>query len=196
MTRHLTDCETGSVGALLYHFSEDPTIRRFAPHVPATNPSQAPAVWAIDARHAPLYWFPRDCPRVAVWPRPSDDVKRFSTTWATSALRVHAIESGWLMRMRSAALYEYVVDAGPFEPWSEASGQWITTENVPPLEVRPVGDLLDAHVRAGIELRMVPSLWPIRDLAASDHWDFSIVRMANAQPRQTSNDAGADFEAP
>ena len=56
--------------APLLHFSEDPSITRFTPHVPATNPGQAPAVWAIDAAHAPVYWFPRDCPRGAVWAAP------------------------------------------------------------------------------------------------------------------------------
>ncbi len=42
----------------LLHFSEDPSITRFVPHVPRTNPDHAPAVWAIDADHAPVYWFP------------------------------------------------------------------------------------------------------------------------------------------
>jgi hypothetical protein len=35
-----------------------------------------------------------------------------------------------------------------------------------------------------IELRLVPSLWPLHDLAVSDRWDFSIVRMRNARPRE------------
>jgi hypothetical protein len=46
-----------------------------------------------------------------------------------------------------------------------------------------MGDLLDEHVAAGIELRAAPSLWPLHDLAVSDRWDFSIVRMRNALPR-------------
>ncbi|MEO5899521.1 MAG: DUF6886 family protein [Ilumatobacteraceae bacterium] len=36
-----------------------------------------------------------------------------------------------------------------------------------PADVQPVGDLLDLHATADIELRAVPSLWPIRDLAVS-----------------------------
>ena len=52
---------------VLLHFSEDPTITRFEPHVPATNPTHEPAVWAIDEQHSPVYWFPRDCPRGSVW---------------------------------------------------------------------------------------------------------------------------------
>ena len=39
-----------------------------------------------------------------------------------------------------------------------------------------------AHVEAGIELRLVPSLWPLHGLAVSDRWGYSIVRMRNAAP--------------
>ena len=57
------DTSIATLTGFLYHFSEDPSIERSAPHVPSSNPTQAPAVWAIDEDHAPLYWFPRDCPR-------------------------------------------------------------------------------------------------------------------------------------
>src|SRR5690349_5711786 len=47
----------------LWHFSEDPSLDWFRPHIPATNPQAQPLVWAVDTRHAPMFWFPRDCPR-------------------------------------------------------------------------------------------------------------------------------------
>lgn len=176
----------------MYHFSEDPTIARFAPHVPRTNPDHPPAVWAIDAEHAPLYWFPRDCPRVTVWPLDQSAAAQFEQTFNTVAHRVHAIELGWLDRMRTTELHRYEFDAAEFTPWQAASGQWIADHEVAPLSITPVGDLLVAHARAGIELRLVPSLWPLHDLAVGDRagdlavgdrCDFSLVRMANAQPR-------------
>jgi hypothetical protein len=142
----------------LYHFSTNPNIERFAPHVPRTNPTHAPAVWAIDAEHAPLYWFPRDCPRVTIWPRDPADASVFHERFATSAVRLHAIELAWLDRMRDAVIYRYEFDAEPFEPWMDADGQWISDREAVPIEVAPVGDLLAAHVDAGIELRIVPSL--------------------------------------
>jgi hypothetical protein len=163
-----------------YHFSEDPTIARFVPHVPQSNPDQPPSVWAIDAEHAPLYWFPRDCPRVTAWPRNHDEATAFRAAFATDAPRVHAIELGWLDRMRTTELHRYEFDAAAFEAWAVASGQWIATTEVEPLSITPVGDLLVAHVDAGIELRLVPALWALRDLAVSGQWDFSLVRMANA----------------
>lgn len=171
------------MGSVVHHFSEDPKIERFRPHVPATNPDHRPAVWAIDTDHAPLYWFPRDCPRVTAWPRPPDDAGAFAAAWATAAPRVHAIELGWLARVQATTLYRYDFDTADFAPWPDASGQWIAEREVAPIAVVALTDLLGLHARAGIELRLVPSLWPLRDLAVSDRWDFSLVRMANATPR-------------
>jgi hypothetical protein len=169
--------------SVLYHFSEDPSIERFVPHVPRTNPSQRPAVWAIDREHAPLYWFPRDCPRVAVFPFHEGQRAAFEARFATSAPRIQAIESDWLERMRAAQIYCYEFDAAAFSPWEAANGQWISATDVMPSSVTPMGDLLAAHAAAAIELRLVPSLWPLHDVVRDGEFDFSIGRMHNAQPR-------------
>lgn len=165
--------------ALLHHFSEDPSIERFVPHVPKTNPSQQPAVWAIDTEHSPLYWFPRDCPRATAWPRGDDGRADFERTLATTATRLHAIEYSWLRRMRTATLYRYDFEPTTFEPWEEAHGQWISRAAVQPATVTRVGNLLDAHASAGIELRVLVDLWPLVELMSDDRWDFSHVRLAN-----------------
>ena len=172
--------------SVLYHFSEDSNIERFVPHVPRTNPSHAPAVWAIDGEHAPLYWFPRECPRVAIWPRRDADYPMFRERLATSARRLHAIESGWLDRMRTSRIYRYEFDPEGFVPWTQADGQWISYREVAPMGVGEVGDLLAAHANAAIELRRVPTLWPLADIALAGEFDFSLVRMHNAQPRSPS----------
>lgn len=177
---------TGGV-AVLYHFSEDPAIDRFVPHVPPTNPTEAPAVWAIDADHAPLYWFPRDCPRVTAWPRDDDERAAFRAAFTTTADRVHAIELAWLDAVRTTVLYRYTLDAAPFVPWTAAAGQYVASIAVEPIAVEPLGDLLALHADTGIDLRLVPDLWPLHDLAVSDRWDFSIVRMRNAHPRVARN---------
>lgn len=171
------------VDQLLHHFSEDDTITSFTPHVPKTNPCQPAAVWAIDTDHAPLYWFPRDCPRVTAWPRNKKELPGFEAALTTKAPRLHAIEIGWLERMRTTKLYRYDFLADDFEPWEEASGQWIADHAVTPVSVNPVGDLVGLHEAAGIELRLLPILWPLADLVQDDCWDFSIVRMMNALPR-------------
>lgn len=170
---------------MLYHFSEDPNIVKFVPHVPRNNPEHRRAVWAIDAEHAPLYWFPRDCPRVTIWPLRAQDLARFQRRFDTVASRIQAIETVWLDRMRTVELFRYDFDAVDFYPWEEANGQWISEREIVPLGVAPVGDLLALHVEAGVELRVVPSLWPLHDVACTGEFDFSIVRMHNAQPRPT-----------
>jgi hypothetical protein len=50
--------------------SEDDSIRRFEPHRSATAAEDEPLVWAVDTRHLPLYWFPRQCPRATFWAGP------------------------------------------------------------------------------------------------------------------------------
>ena len=168
---------------VLHHFSEDPAIERFVPHVPTTNPSHPPAVWAIDGAHAPVYWFPRDCPRVTVWTDTAAELPAFQSCFTTTASRLHAIEHTWLGRMQRVELYRYDLPAESFAPWPDADGQWISTESVVPLAVAAVGDVIDLHARASIELRIVPSLWPLRDVVVAGPWPFSIVRMLNAQAR-------------
>lgn len=170
--------------ATVWHFSEDPSITEFVPHVPATNPAEPASVWAIDDAHAPLYWFPRLCPRVTWWTPDGQPADRLGPT---TAPRVHAVEAAWLDRIRRCTLHRYAFDAAPFEPWVEAEGQLVTSTTVRPLSVEPVGDLLDLHVEAGIELRLVPSLWPLHDAAlaaaATHGYEFSMVRMRNAAAR-------------
>ena len=178
-----TACDAGRlVTSIVHHFSEDPSIVRFEPHIPRSNPKQRPAVWAIDAAHAPLYWFPRDCPRVTAWPRNSGERVEFHRRLATSAHRLHAIEATWLDRMCTTQLYRYDFDGRDFTPWPEASGQWISHEAVEPVAVTAMSNLVGAHLEARIELRLVPDLWPLVELVKSGPWDFSCVRLVNATP--------------
>ena len=51
------------------HFSEDPSINEFEPHVAATATDRTAYVWAVEKR-APDYWFPRQCPRAMAWVTP------------------------------------------------------------------------------------------------------------------------------
>lgn len=168
----------------LFHFSEDPTIKRFEPHVPATNPTQTAAVWAIDERHAPLYWFPRDCPRVTAWPRTDVEQRAFVEQLCCDAGRLHAVEFGWFDRMRSTTLYRYEFDPATFAPWADASGQWISRSSVEPRSIVAMADPLQLHADAEIELRLLDDLWPLVDRVMAGPWDFSLVRLANATPRK------------
>jgi hypothetical protein len=167
------------------HFSEDPGIARFAPHVAATAQQPEPYVWAVDAEQAPAYWFPRDCPRVLAWPGPATTVadRRFLFD-----RRVHAIEYGWLPVLQATRLYAYRFDAAPFRPFGSPQAQahaMVATTSVTPLgPAEPVGDLLALHEAAGIQFRLVPNLWPVMDEIAASTLRFSGIRLRNAKPRK------------
>lgn len=180
---------------IFYHFSEDPQIAVFHPR-PAPprgaysdplTPEEASArfVWAIDEENAPLYWFPRDCPRIAYWPltttTPEDRERFFGHT---SARWTIAIEGGWLERVRDARLYAYRLPGETFAPQGPhgGPGYYLSRESVVPLGVEPVGDLLARLVGAGIELRITPSLWPLRRALLPVTLHFSMIRMRNARP--------------
>jgi hypothetical protein len=100
------------------------------------------------------------------------------------AHRLHAIEAGWLDRFRACHLYAYEFDAAGFRPKVAEAGYWVTRFEVSPSSVMPVGDLLARHIDAGIELRIVQNLWPLIDAIVSSGLEFSIIRKANALPRQ------------
>ena len=172
------------MGRSLFHFSEDPGITSFHPHVAPTSMETEPYVWAIDAEHAPSYWFPRDCPRACCWeghlpvsPAGAALLRSSGTT------RLHAIEAGWLQRMRETSIYLYEFDARAFELKVPEAGYWVARQKVSPISVSPVGDLLARHVDAGIELRVVDNLWPLIDAIVGSGLEFSIIRKSNALPR-------------
>ncbi len=164
----------------VYHYSEDGAISRFSPHVPPTNPSHPPAVWAIDEAHSPLFWFPRHCPRISVWARTEAEQHRLTDLFDTAASRICAAESQWLRAVRDAHLYRYRFDRSSFEPWSEADGQYITGEVVYPAEVDLLDDLLGLHADAGVELRFTPRLGALMDRMLASGLSFSFVRIRDA----------------
>lgn len=166
----------------LLHYSEDPGIRLFRPHVAKTGSTTEPLVWALDAEHAPSYWFPRDCPRVCCWVR-NDQVDKSGLLALGGTRRMHAIEAAWLERMRACKLHVYRFDPAPFEPNIADVGYWVAREDVTPLSVEPVGDLFDRHAEQGIELRIVTNLWPLIDAVMESGLEYSIIRKLNAQPR-------------
>jgi hypothetical protein len=165
----------------LWHFSEDPSLGFFEPRPQPSSPAGPPLVWAVDTRHAPMFWFPRDCPRGCVWPvsttTPADRERFFGQGGAG---RVHVIEGGWLDRVRDCRLYAYRLPAGAFWPHEEVGGYWVTGQTVEAVERVAVGDLLGRHAAAGIELRVVPSIWPFWRRVTASTAEFSGSRLRNA----------------
>jgi hypothetical protein len=168
----------------LFHFSEDPNITLFRPHVAGTSLEQEPLVWAIDEAHAPSYWFPRDCPRACCWAGEKPVLEAGAALLGLGgARRLHAMEAGWLDRVRACQLYCYEFDPKPFTSKIREAGYWVANCAVAPATVTPVGDLLTRHVDAEIELRIVTNLWPLIDAIVASGLEFSIIRKVNAQAR-------------
>ena len=165
----------------VYHYSEDGTIRRFAPHVPQSNPGHPASVWAIDAAHSPLYWFPRYCPRISVWARDDREQARFTELFESEATRIVAAETDWIERVRDGKLYRYVFDAGDFQPWQEADGQYITDQVAYPKRVDLLDDLLALHAAANVEVRFTPRLGALMDRILESGLPFSFVRIRDAK---------------
>jgi Family of unknown function (DUF6886) len=170
------------------HFSEDPTITRFRPQVAPTSAEPEPYVWAVDAANAPGYWFPRDCPRAMAWAGPGTTVDdRERILGPGGGERVHAVEYGWLERIRTVRLYAYRLPAAPFRPIGAPRPHALVavSEVVPLGPPEPAGDLLALHAAAGIQLRVLPNLWSFFDAVAASSLDFSGIRLRYAQPRRT-----------
>ena len=156
----------------LWHFSEDASLGHFVP--------REGKVWAIDARHSWLYWFPRDCPRACFWAveaTTDDDVERWLD--GDRDRRVAAIETSWLERLRSVGLYAYRMPPEPFDV-VEDGRFYIASTPVDAIERVELGDLLARHAEAGNELRIAPSLYPLWDHVIETTLDFSGIRLRNA----------------
>ena len=162
--------------AVLLHFSEDSTIERFVPHVPATNPTQPPLVWTVDPLHQALYWFPRSCPRVTWWRGP-ETTKADADRWLGRFPRVHVLERTWRARLSACGLHTYAFDPAPFVPWPDADGYWVSSVEVTPRDCGPTGDLVQRHAAAGIDLRVVEDLRPVWDEVIRTTLAFSGCRL-------------------
>jgi hypothetical protein len=165
------------------HFSEEPHLTVFVPQVAATAHQAEPYVWAVDRARAPDYWFPRDCPRVLTWARPTTteaDRERF----LGASARVHAIEYGWLAALETTVLYAYRFAAADFAPFGRPEPHaHVATMTVRPLgPPEQVGSLLAAHAAAGIELRVMSNLWPYWNRVVTSTLGFSGIRLGNARP--------------
>ena len=162
----------------LYHYSNDGTIEVFEPRPPKNHPSARPAVWAIDELHSPLYFYPRECPRVAWWRLPnsdSEDIKQFLPSGKPWHM---AIAPEWEAAWRAGSLYRYELSCDTFFD-REDHGCHVSYEPVRPIHVIKLTDLPDLvpSDRIAIEIRndlaeLVPKL-----LASTLH--CSAIRMRN-----------------
>jgi hypothetical protein len=101
----------------------------------------------------------------------------------TSARAVVAIESGWLERVRATPLVCYQLPAQGFQCIDEGAGYYVNPNEVEPIHKTIVDDPLAVLVDRGVELRVMPCLWDLRDRVIQSTLQFSIIRWRNAAPR-------------
>lgn len=184
----------------LWHVSEEPDLTVFEPRpatriglekrpdgaiVPTpTGDTDELLVWAVDTRHLPLYWFPRDCPRGCFWARPeTSDADVARSLGGDRMRRVHAIETSWLDRLHSARVYAYRMPEASFRPHRTVGGYWMSENSVEAIERVELSDLVDLHTEARIELRVLDDIWPLWDAVVASTLEFSGIRLRNAMPR-------------
>lgn len=156
----------------LFHFSDDPHIETFTPR-PVRVPSpravghewlNGPLVWAVSEERQATYLFPRDCPRILLWPTPSTTTADLARWWGERTCRMIAhVEWRRLDSLRQAGLFRYELPTDGFE-CVESDWMWVARDPVTPIHVEPCGDLLAALAAQGVELRVMASLVPLREV--------------------------------
>ncbi len=118
----------------LFHFSDDPKIVRFEPRpvrTPARRPLgrewlNGPLVWAIDEAHRALYLFPRECPRILIWPTATTTREDRELWFAGSAARMIAfVERSRLDELAGASIFRYELPRVEFVALEDA-GMWVS----------------------------------------------------------------------
>ncbi len=165
----------------LFHFSENPNIDRFVPRpgnraivLPGESGEAIPRdlVWAIDRWHEPMYLFPRECPRILLWPlahSEAADVARFFTPLADDppvaapARMVAYVESRWLPRIDAARLFRYEMPDSSFIDLRDA-GMWVSRQTIVSADKTPITNLRDRLAKQLVVLRSLEDLTPLRDV--------------------------------
>jgi hypothetical protein len=101
-----------------------------------------------------------------------------------SSAAVVAIEAAWFQRVHSCRLFCYRLPADDFTTCDETAGYLVCRIAVKPSSVECIDDAVAAILQRGVELRILPNLWSLRDVVVESTLEFSIVRWRNASPRQ------------
>jgi hypothetical protein len=64
----------------------------------------------------------------------------------------------------------------------EVVGYWISRKQVIPIAETKIDNILAASLKHDVELRIMPSLWKLREAVMNSTLAYSIIRMHKAQP--------------
>lgn len=177
------------MGRPLFHFGDAGHLRVFRPR-PVLRPSRrgsgsalgrawlnGPLVWAIDPEHAPLYLFPRACPRILLWRGPLTTPEDGARVPA-GARMLALVEEAWRPAHGSGRIYRYAFARRGWRDVSDA-GMWVSRQAQRPIGRVEIRDMPAALAAARVALRYVPRLSAHRGL-----WQTSLrvsgIRLRNA----------------
>jgi hypothetical protein len=165
----------------LFHISEKPNIREFVPQLSKRKDKKL--VWAITEDKLSHYLLPRDCPRVTFFPKDNSDpvdIKRLMGY--TDAKVIIAIEKKWIPIIQGTIIYKYEFRTWDFVLDDKNAGYYITEKPQKPIAITIIDNILKELLKYDVELRIMPSLWKIREEVIKSTLNFSIIRMQNATP--------------
>ena len=79
--------------------------------------------------------------------------------------------------------YHFPIDT--FECVDGTAGYFVSRVAVTPTRVETVDDAVAELQQRGVELRVLPSLWALRDSVVESTLQFSIIRWRNVAPRHS-----------
>jgi hypothetical protein len=160
----------------LFHVSDIAGISIFEPRVSRMGES---LVWAVGEPRLANYLLPRDCPRVTFYAN-QDTSEKDKERFLGAAEAVIAIESAWFNRCLEAKLYLYEFDSKNFRLRDDIAYYYVSNQREYPLSEIPIQNVLEKLLETGTELRIMPSLWELREAVITSTLAFSINRFRNA----------------
>ncbi len=173
----------------LFHVSEKSDIEVFHPRMPPSPDSGVtePVVWAITEALLHNYLLPRDCPRVTYYAKSTTtESDRDAFCKAGGNKHVVAIESEWVTRVQKTHLTLYELPGETFLCAINEAGYYVSKFTVTPCKTLRVTNIFAELATRDVELRIMPSLWSLRDAVLASSLAFSFIRMRNASARVTT----------
>ncbi|MCW2107656.1 UNVERIFIED_ORG: hypothetical protein M2402_004857 [Rahnella aquatilis] len=171
----------------LFHFSDEPDIDIFNPRPIRVHVDRPPGqewlngslVWATEEQYELLYLFPRECPRIVIWPTTETTKEDWHRWGVDSSEAVAFIEQSWEERFNSGSIYRYELPVDSFEEVGEV-GMWVSKTSVTPLCVTRLTDLPGELQSRNIGFRVLERLTPLKNV-----WQSTVhasgIRLRNAQ---------------
>ncbi len=165
----------------IFHVSETANIGRFEPRADAHGRH---CVWAIGDSRLHNYLLPRECPRVTYYANATTTAADRSAFFSVrDAQPVVAIEHDWFGVLRDTPLHVYEFAPENFLLEDSIASYYVSASGATPIESRVVTNPVAELFGRGVELRVLSSLWALRDAVVASSLAFSIIRMRNARPR-------------